>query len=140
MAIYKAKVNHDFATIPNETLQDEMLSYEATGLLSMMLSLPDDWEIHKSWLQKQKIKCGRDKLTNMMNELIGAGYVVRQVKQKEDGKLDGVDWLVYSRSQIERSTLDTVSLKNRKTVKPCDGKPVTTKETSFQHGGRRSCF
>lgn len=123
MAIFKAKMESQFAVIPNAALQDSNLSYEATGLLAMMLSLPDDWEIHKTWLQQQKVKCGRDKLTSMMNELIESGYVRKVVKQTEDGKLNGVDWLVYS---------ETVQLENRKTVQPLDGKPVTTKETSLQ--------
>lgn len=122
MAVFKGKFDTSFAVIPNEALQDKTLSFEATGLLAMMLSLPDDWAIHKSWLQQQKIKCGRDKLTSMMNELIDSGYVVRKVKQKEDGRLDGVDWEVFP----------TVQLKNRKTVKPSDGKSDTTKETVIQ--------
>jgi len=124
MAIFKAKVESQFAVIPNAALQDSNLSYEATGLLAMMLSLPDDWEIHKTWLQQQKVKCGRDKLTSMMRELVTHGYVRKSVKQTEEGKLDGIDWLVYAEP--------TVQLENRPTVKPFDGKPVTTKETSIQ--------
>jgi hypothetical protein len=123
MAIFKAKVESQFAVIPNAALQDQNLSYEATGLLAMMLSLPDNWEIHKSWLQKQKLKCGRDKLTAIMNELIDNGYVRKVIKQTEDGKLNGVDWLVYP---------EAVQLKNRQTVKPSDGKSDTIKETSIQ--------
>lgn len=124
MAIYKAKLESNYAVIPNALLQDKQLSYEATGLLAMMLSLPDDWEIRKSWLQGQKVKCGRDKLTSMMKELVEAGYVRRQVKQGDDGRLDGVDWLVYPEP--------TVLLKNRNTDKPSDGKSDTTKETDIQ--------
>ena len=86
MAIFKAKVESQFSVIANAALQDSRLSYEATGLLAMMLSLPDDWEIHKTWLQNQKVKCGRDKLTNMMKELVEAGYVRKVVKQDESGR------------------------------------------------------
>lgn len=124
MAIFKAKVDSNYATIPNSALQDDSLSYEATGLLAMMLSLPDDWEIHKTWLQSQKIKCGRDKLSSIMKELVDSGYVRKQVKQDESGKLDGVDWLVYAEP--------TVLLKNRQTVSPSDVKSDTTKETSIK--------
>lgn len=123
MAIFKAKVESQFSVIANAALQDSRLSYEATGLLAMMLSLPDDWEIHKTWLQNQKVKCGRDKLTNMMKELVETGYVRKVVKQDESGRLDGVDWLVYG---------EAVQLENRTTEKPSNGKPVTTKETSIQ--------
>lgn len=121
MSIYKAKVESNFAIISNKTLRDSSLSYEATGLLAMMLSLPDDWEIHKSWLQTQKIKCGRDKLTSMMNELINAGYVVKKVKQEEGGRLNGVDWFVYAEPQ-----------NNRITENPSDGKTTTTKKDSLK--------
>lgn len=124
MAIFKAKLESNYAVIPNSALQDKEISYEATGLLAMMLSLPDNWEIHKSWLQEQKVKCGRDKLTSIMNELVENGYVRKQVKQGDDGRLNGVDWLVYPES--------TVQLKTRKTVKPLDGESDTTKETDLQ--------
>ncbi len=123
MSIYKAKVESSFAIISNKTLRDDSLSYEATGLLAMMLSLPDDWEIHKSWLQKQKVKCGRDKLTGMMNELISAGYVVKKVKQQDGGRLNGVDWLVYGEPQ---------DVSHRTTEKPSDGKPTTTKKDLYK--------
>lgn len=122
MAIFKAKVESNFTTLPNETIRDPRLTFEATGLLSFMLSLPDDWEIHKSWLEKQKGGCGRDKLTRIMNELITCGYVVRKPKQDESGKMQGVDWFVYSTDQ----------LKNRITENPLDGKPATTKEIDIQ--------
>lgn len=122
MAIFKAKVESNFTTLPNETIRDPRLTFEATGLLSFMLSLPDDWEIHKSWLEKQKGGCGRDKLTRIMNELITCGYVVRKPRQDDKGKMQGVDWFVYSTDQ----------LKNRITENPSDGKPVTTKEIDIQ--------
>ena len=122
MAIFNARVEANFTTLPNEAIRDPRLSFEATGLLTLMLSLPDDWEIHKSWLEKQKIGCGRDKLTRIMNELIDCGYVVRKARQDEKGKMNGVDWFVYSTDQ----------LKNRITENPSDGKPVTTKEIDIQ--------
>ncbi|EKS7767188.1 hypothetical protein JFQ92_002296 [Edwardsiella piscicida] len=109
----------------NQSMQDSRLSFEATGLLAMMLSLPDDWDIHKSWLQKQKQRCGRDKLTAMMKELIDCGYVAKKTRQREDGKMDGVDWEVYPKPV-------TVRLENRTTENPEDGKPVTTKKPLIQ--------
>ena len=118
MAIYKSSAADKYTVVPNESVRDDSLSFEATGLLCFLLSLPSDWAIHKSWLQKQKINCGRDKLTRLVAELEVAGYIKREVAQLDSGKLNGFDWYVYP----------TASLKNRNTVKPCDGEPATTKE------------
>lgn len=122
MAIYKSSAADKYTVVPNESVRDLSLSFEATGLLCFLLSLPSDWAIHKSWLQKQKINCGRDKLTRLVAELEAAGYIKREVAQLDSGKLNGFDWYVYP----------TASLKNRNTVKPCDGEPATTKERSLE--------
>lgn len=129
MAIRKAKVNSGFTVMLNKSMQDKSLSFEATGLLAMMLSLPDDWDIHKSWLQGQKQKCGRDKLTSMMKELIDTGYVVKRFKQKDDGRMDGVDWLVYPEPTNENRPEE---LEYRTTGNPASGEHDTTKNTSLQ--------
>lgn len=123
MTIYKARTNANFTTLFNHTIQDVNLTFEASGLLHLMLSLPEDWEIRKSWLQEQKLRCGRDKLTRMLGELIEQGYVVKRTVHGEDGRIAGVDWLVYPTPQIPI---------NRTTEKPSDGKPATTKETQIQ--------
>ena len=122
MAIYKSSAADKYTVVPNESVRDLSLSFEATGLLCFLLSLPSDWAIHKSWLQKQKINCGRDKLTRLVAELEAAGYIKREVAQLDSGKLNGFDWYVYP----------TASLKNRNTVKPCDGETDTTKEISLK--------
>ena len=127
MAIFKAKVESNYAVLPNSTLQDSSISYEATGLLAMILSLPDDWEIHKTWLQKQKIKCGRDKMSKMMNELVDAGYVVVKQSVGEDGRFLQNDYLVHP-TPVNWKPVNWKPV-DGKTV---DGKPVTTKETDIQ--------
>lgn len=124
MAIYKAKVPSHFAIIPNDTAQDSRLSFEARGLLTLMLSMPDDWAIHKEWLIKQSPKCGRDKMTRILKELIEHGYVVKKAIH-QGGQFNGVDWLVYSEPC-------SVELKTRRTEYQSDCKSNTIKETSLQ--------
>lgn len=124
MGIFKAKVEDNYTVIPNKTIQDVSLSAESKGVLTFLLSLPSDWEIHKIWLVKQFANCGRDKLNRIMGELKDAGYIKKVVKRNTNGTLDGFDWFVYPTS--------TVSLVNRTTENPCDGKPTTTKETVIQ--------
>ena len=134
MGIFKARLSDQYTKIPNETLQDTSLSFEAKGLLVLILSLPENWEIHKSWLQKQAPKCGQDKLKRLLKELTDTGYMVKKVKQSEDGKLAGWDWFVYPEKQLEAAKIEisTVGVKNRPTVKPSDGKSGTTKKHKYK--------
>lgn len=128
MAIYKAKPANPFTQIPNTTLQDISLSFEAKGLLVLILSLPEDWEIHKTWLRAQSPKCGRDKLDKSLKELQVLGYMRKEVKRGEGGKLEGYDWFVYPEKQLEatETVASTGTLKNRIPVKPVNGESPTT--------------
>jgi len=126
MAIKKAKVTSNYVTIPNSSAQDKSLSFEARGLLTLMLSMPDDWVMHRSWLMDQSVGCGRDKMTRILKELEDNGYLIRHVKQTETGKMNGWDWEVYP------SPVNTDERENRHTENPSVGKPAPTKETSLQ--------
>ena len=119
MAIFKAKHESHYAQIPNSTLRDDRLSFEARGVLAMILSLPDDWSINVAWICKQSPSAGRDKVTRILKELQDFGYMVKRVKQNEDGKLAGVDWDVHCYP---------VQLENRTTGNPLPGKSDTTKK------------
>lgn len=124
MAIFKAKVESNYVLIPNGAAQDKTLSFEARGVLLLLLSMPEDWAVYKSWLSEQAIKCGKNKLTRILKELEDAGYMQRRMAHGEGGKFASMDWDVYP--------VPTVDPKNRPTVKPSNGKSATTKETLIQ--------
>ena len=130
MAIFKSKLSENYVTLPNVTIQDIELSWEARGLLAFMLSLPADWAIYKEWLAEQSVMCGKDKLNRILDELIVSGYLVKQQKRSGAGKFAENDWLVYSEKQQsdELNTVDGSTV----TGKPVNGKPAATKETSLQ--------
>jgi len=86
MAIFKSKLSENYVTLPNVTIQDIELSWEARGLLAFMLSLPADWAIYKEWLAEQSAMCGKDKLNRILDELIASGYLVKQ--QKRSGAMN----------------------------------------------------
>ena len=130
MAIFKSKLSENYVTLPNVTIQDVELSWEARGLLAFMLSLPSDWAIYKEWLAEQSSMCGKDKLNRILDELIKSGYLVKQQKRSGAGKFAENDWLVYSEKQPadESNTVDGSAV----TGKPVNGEPAATKETSLQ--------
>jgi uncharacterized phage protein (TIGR02220 family) len=123
MAIFKAKIQTEYTVIPNAAAQDNTLSFEARGLLVMLLSLPESWEIHKDWIIKQT-SAGRDKVNRMVNELCEHGYIVKVTSHDKKGKLTGWDWFVYPYSTVRRVS--------RTTVKPNDGKTTPIKETELE--------
>ena len=127
MAVIKANLSANFVVVPNSAAQDKSLSWEARGVLVFMLSMPNDWAMHRSWLQEQCESCGRDKLVRILKELEDGGYLLRTAKQTDGGRMDGWDWIVYPESNKSEGLLYS-----RTTENPLGGEPAPTKETLIQ--------
>jgi hypothetical protein len=127
MKIHKTKMKFEYAVIPNKTAQDLRLSFEARGLLTMILSMPDDWVIYKSWLAEQAPGVGRDKLNRMMNELKDNGYIIARQDKNEEGKFSRTDYDVYAES-VDLKTVDGFAVDGSSV----NGQSTTTKETSLE--------
>jgi len=80
--------------ISRKTLQDSRLSFKAKGLLSYLLSLPDNWEIHL----KEIAKHSTDKLTAIKTatkELVAAGYITMSQGKDAKGRFVSYEYTVY---------------------------------------------
>lgn len=130
----RTKRRNDFEQIQRSTLQDTSLTFEARGLLCFMLSLPEDWIFHKSWLQKQAPNCGRDKLIRLLKELEEQGYMTKERRKDEQGKFEGWTWEIFDEKQPEAAKhgASTDALKTRRTGNPSYGKPTPTDTTYKQ--------
>ena len=74
MAVFKIEKQKNYTVMSNYHLQDKNLSYRAKGLLSFMLSLPEDWDYSMKGLvavSKENIKAIR----TILNELKEHGYL-----------------------------------------------------------------
>lgn len=74
MAVFKIEKQKNYTVMSNYHLQDRNLSYKAKGLLSFMLSLPEDWDYSMKGLvavSKENIKAIR----TILNELKEHGYL-----------------------------------------------------------------
>jgi len=138
MSFRKSSRNQNFTVVYNEVAQHETMSMEARGLLLFMLSLPEDWEYHKTWLQDRCKGWGRDKMAKILKELENFGYLIRTAKQCPDtGKMSGWVWEVFGEAQNTEKRISRQSENSPKTeerisrqsVKPTDGNTTTTKET-----------
>lgn len=87
-----AKRDEPYAQICRSTLQDERLTYEAMGMLANLLSRPQNWRISATQLQRH---CGRDKVYRILNELIEARYIKKQVIRNEAGVFVDTEYVVY---------------------------------------------
>lgn len=90
--IHRKSVTDHFTILPNSLLRDKRLSFKARGVVSMMLSMPDDWQTYASWVQEQGLE-GKDALQGAFSELEMLGYLARKSERdKESGRIIGSIW------------------------------------------------
>ena len=102
MAVFRVERNTNYTTMSNYHLRDTNLSLKAKGLLSVFLSLPDEWHYSISGLMKIT-KEGRDCLTAVIKELEKAGYLIRYQSRDETGKIVGIEYVIYEKPQAEQA-------------------------------------
>ena len=115
MAVYRVEKTHDYTVMANHHLRDERLSLKAKGLLSMLLSLPDDWEISIRGLASI-VTDGVGAVQTGINELIEAGYIVRRRQHADTGAFAGFEYIIH---EVPPCT------ENPYTAHPYTGKPYT---------------
>jgi predicted transcriptional regulator len=110
--ITRSKRKTPFVQIDKRALQDIRLSWKCKGLLSYLLSLPDNWQIYITELSKHS-KCGRAATTSAMKELIKYGYIKRTEVRNEKGHFKGFDYTVYDYPKAENRISDKPKAENR---------------------------
>ena len=112
--IKKIKKEKAFAQISNELINNRELSYKALGILTYILSKPDDWQVYMSDLIRENVD-GEKSVRNGLNELIEKRYVQRyRVYNKDTGKVHHWETLVseipFSEEEIISSIKETYAL------------------------------
>lgn len=93
MAVFRVEKTRDYTVMSNYHLRDKSLSLKAKGLLSLMLSLPEDWDYTTRGLA-YICKDGVDSICATVRELEGAGYIVRARERHADGTLGGIEYTI----------------------------------------------
>lgn len=83
--IFRQHHDNQYLTVSNALVRDSAVSFKATGLLVLLLSMPDGWEPQAGHLSSLK-KDGRDAVEAGLRELEIAGYVVRRWVRQDGGK------------------------------------------------------
>ena len=110
MDIVRVIKSKDYTTICNRIFKDRRLSLKAKGLLAMLLSLSDHWELSIKGLEAI-LKEGRTSIRSTMNELIENGYVERQ-QIRENNKFIGVDYIVFELPKSQNLTTGNLTSQN----------------------------
>ena len=95
MRIHKTK---NFTVMSNYHFKEKGMSLKAKGLLSLMLSLPDDWNYSVSGLVKLS-KDGKDSVMSALAELETFGYLTRERIKNDNGQFSGVEYNIYEEPQ-----------------------------------------
>lgn len=128
MSVFRVERTHDYTVMSNHHLKNRALSLKAKGLLSLMLSLPDDWDYTLQGLAHislEKVDAIRKAITELENE----GYITRTRERDEQGRLRGTEYIIREQPISEKPTLEKPMLENPILEKPTLDKPTQAKPT-----------
>ena len=94
MAVFRVERTRDYTVMSNCHLRDKRLSLKAKGLLSQMLSLPDDWDYTLTGLSNINRE-SKDAVRSAVNELEKAGYIRRHQTTDAKGKFSVNEYVIY---------------------------------------------
>ena len=96
-----------YVQLMRETIRLRDLSLKATGLWTLAMSYPDDWEFNYEHLTKQKTD-GEYAFKTAFKELESAGLAALETVRNNDGTLDGKRWTIYEDSSDNPKTTSSV--------------------------------
>jgi len=126
MAVFRIERTRDYTVMSNHHLRNEKLSLKAKGLLSMMLSLPDDWNYTTRGLAKI-CKEGVDAIGGALRELESAGYIVRHQLRDRYGRISDTEYVIYEQPQPKQPDMPQPDTASPGTENPYLDKPDTEK-------------
>ena len=96
MAVFRVEKTRDFTVMSNHHLRNKNMSLRAKGLLSLMLSLPEDWDYTLKGLARISLE-GVDAIRTVIRELEALGYLERHRKRNEKGQLKEAEYIIHER-------------------------------------------
>ena len=132
MAVFRVERNKGYTVMSNHHLRNKELTLKAKGLLSQMLSLPEDWDYTLAGLS-QINRESIDAIRTAVWELEKAGYIKRRQGRDEKGKMTAIEYTIYEQPQppddtppgLDNPTLENPTPGNPILENPTPGKPTT---------------
>lgn len=96
MPVFRVEKTRDFTVMCNHHLRNRNMSLRAKGLLSLMLSLPEEWDYTLKGLARISME-GVDAIRTVIRELEELGYLERHRKRNEKGQLKDIEYIIHER-------------------------------------------
>lgn len=126
MAVFRVEKTKDFTIMSNHHLRNPKLSLKAKGLLSLMLSLPEDWDYTTKGLA-QICKEGVDSIGTALKELERYGYLTRRRLRCENGQLGDIEYTIHETPAETSRESSSPKRENPGQVNPGQAKPEQEK-------------
>ena len=126
MAVFRIEKTRDYTVMSNHHLRDKSLSLKAKGLLSLMLSLPEEWDYTTKGLARI-CKDGVDSICAGVRELEEHGYVIRQRVRNPNGQLGAIEYTILEQPRPPEPKPQKPERENPVQVKPVLDSPVLGK-------------
>ena len=117
MAVCGIEKTKDYTVMANHHLRNKALSLKAKGLLSLMLSLPEDWDYTVKGLA-YICKDGIDSINGAIKELEATGYMHRQRVRNDRGQLTTVEYTIREYPKVADNSDTPIE------VEPTQEKPI----------------
>lgn len=117
MAVIRVHKTKDYTVMSNSHFRERAMSLKAKGLLSQMMSLPDDWDYSIMGLTTLS-KDGKDSVMSALNELEQFGYLRRTRLTDEKGKFTGYDYDIFEEPQRENPYAENPNTDNPNAENP----------------------
>lgn len=117
MAVFRVQRTSDYTVMSNYHLRDKNLTLKSKGLLSMMLSLRDDWNYTTRGLAAISRE-GVDAIGTALKELELAGYITRRQLRDANGRISDTEYTIYERPQDVPPDTDSPDTENPDMVNP----------------------
>lgn len=121
--VFRVQRTKDFTIMSNHHFKNRNLSLKAKGLLSLMLSLPEDWDYTIKGLTTLN-KDGRDSVISALKELESAGYLVRRRLRNEKGQVGDTEYIISETPITENPTQEKPVTENPIQEKPTQVNPT----------------
>ena len=94
MPVFRVEKTNSYTVMSNHHLRNPDLTLKAKGLLSLMLSLPENWDYTLKGLScicRENV----DAIRTAVWELEKAGYITRRQGRDEKGKMTAIEYTIY---------------------------------------------
>ena len=129
MAVFRVHKNENYTVLSNYHFKERGMSLKAKGLLSLMLSLPENWDYSAAGLVTLS-KDGKDSVNAALKELEKFGYLRRTQAYDGSGKFSGYNYEIFEQPSEAFKAEEKPTTENPTTDKPFAENPSTVKPTT----------